>query len=353
MNVVGMRKYTSIFDTFTSQESSRDEVFDLLKGVALLLVILGHCRAGALYPFIYSFHMPLFFFVSGYFFKNRPIKEEVALSFKRLLVPYFFASFCICSIAAFVDVCTNTGTDFSYTQVRVIRCLLGFRGEAVPDWIDGHVGLLWFIFAMFWARSLVIFLIRKIKSVILLGVVCVALGLFGVFMGERLFVPYCIPQGFSAASFIFVGYLIKRYDLLRATNSKKIIPFLVMIWLYTWRNGGMSMARSFYSSGYIFDLLGALGAFFILHMFVETFFCKESFFWQVVRFLGRFSLVAYMVHSVEYDLVNWKLFATYLHIPFDFFDAFQILTRLILVVLFTFFILKNQLLREKIFQIRT
>jgi fucose 4-O-acetylase-like acetyltransferase len=144
------------------QNDARDETFDMLKGVAIVLVILGHCRVGPLYSFIYSFHMPLFFFISGYFLKIRPLKEELYLSTQRLIVPYIFASCCICAIAFFVVLCDNTGWNFF--QLRVVRNLLGFRGGVTPKWIDGHVGLLWFLLAMFWARSIVVFLINKISQ---------------------------------------------------------------------------------------------------------------------------------------------------------------------------------------------
>lgn len=45
---------------------------DQLKGIAILLVVLGHvigynnCEDSFLWRFIYSFHIPLFMFVSGY-----------------------------------------------------------------------------------------------------------------------------------------------------------------------------------------------------------------------------------------------------------------------------------------------
>lgn len=43
--------------------------FDILKGLSILLVIIGHSRCiSPLYEFFYSFHVPLFFLVSGVFF---------------------------------------------------------------------------------------------------------------------------------------------------------------------------------------------------------------------------------------------------------------------------------------------
>ena len=48
----------------------RVEYIDVARGIAMLLVILGHCHQTVdctLNRFILSFHMPLFFFLSGIF----------------------------------------------------------------------------------------------------------------------------------------------------------------------------------------------------------------------------------------------------------------------------------------------
>ena len=51
--------------------SKRIEYLDIAKGVGILLVVLGHNDFEVISLFvqrlIYSFHMPLFFFLSGYF----------------------------------------------------------------------------------------------------------------------------------------------------------------------------------------------------------------------------------------------------------------------------------------------
>lgn len=78
----------------------RNEKIDLLKGIAIILVVMGHAMSGIEYmtlPFniIYSFHMPLLFFLSGYLLEMTKVKYEQMgiLSFIRqkavsLLLPY-------------------------------------------------------------------------------------------------------------------------------------------------------------------------------------------------------------------------------------------------------------------------
>ncbi len=333
------------------QENRRDETFDVLKGIAIFFVILGHCNARYLYPFIYSFHMPLFFFITGYFFKIRTLQAELRLSLKRLIIPYFFTTFLICVFAALIDLWNNSWTDLTFTQIRLTRGLLGYRGGYTPDWISGNIGLLWFILAMFWGRCTTLYLMKKIKSPTACGITLLILGFLGIFLGISAFVPYCIAQGLSAAGFIYTGCLIKKYNLLESTYIKRFIPFLLVLWLITWRNGGMSMARHFYSSGYIFDLLGSLGAFFTLFTIVKSFSTNKSILWRIFHFWGRYSLILFSVHSIEYDICNWRKIAQFCHISSEYFDLFQISVRIIVVYLFTVLILKIKLIREGIFQI--
>ena len=60
-----------------------------LKGFAIILVVLGHISS-PLSSFIYSFHMPLFFIVSGFFLNPiNQFKSEIIKFFKRLFKPFF------------------------------------------------------------------------------------------------------------------------------------------------------------------------------------------------------------------------------------------------------------------------
>ena len=58
----------------------RIEYIDYARGIAMLLVILGHCFQSVEYTlnhFILSFHMPLFFFLSGIFAKSAKDMKSV------------------------------------------------------------------------------------------------------------------------------------------------------------------------------------------------------------------------------------------------------------------------------------
>lgn len=79
---------------------TRNVSIDIAKGIGISLVVLGHLNdyfgadiPGA-YKFIYLFHVPLFFFLSGLFFKEKErFGDCLKKKFLRLYVPYLLANF--------------------------------------------------------------------------------------------------------------------------------------------------------------------------------------------------------------------------------------------------------------------
>jgi fucose 4-O-acetylase-like acetyltransferase len=78
-----------------TRHQSRNATIDIARGIGIILVVLGHNSIvledkGELFRVIYSFHLPLFFFLSGVFLKDSAPLGSVALSrADALLKPYF------------------------------------------------------------------------------------------------------------------------------------------------------------------------------------------------------------------------------------------------------------------------
>src|SRR5262245_21386184 len=75
---------------------SRLRHIDVAKGIGMLLVVFGHsppllADRSTLFEVVFSFHVPLFFFLSGVFFKpERPFSEVVRTRAAALLRPFYF-----------------------------------------------------------------------------------------------------------------------------------------------------------------------------------------------------------------------------------------------------------------------
>lgn len=74
---------------------------DVIKGIGILLTIFYHCLGGGtlgrflpkLQTVIASFHMPLFFFVSGYLYRKKPAKDFFFSKMTALVIPYVLVQF--------------------------------------------------------------------------------------------------------------------------------------------------------------------------------------------------------------------------------------------------------------------
>ena len=91
---LGMKKMRTFAADFEEGMKDRDLRIDVLKGVGIICVIWAHLR-GYLDMEIYIFHMPLFFFLSGMFYRQK--RDFVWTRFRSLIIPFalyslFFAA---------------------------------------------------------------------------------------------------------------------------------------------------------------------------------------------------------------------------------------------------------------------
>ena len=76
--------------------NERVRYFDIAKGIAILCIIAGHMGNGIINNFVFTFHVPIFFLISGYFLKNNTSLKEFALKkYKQLIRPYMITCVCV------------------------------------------------------------------------------------------------------------------------------------------------------------------------------------------------------------------------------------------------------------------
>ncbi|WP_230399228.1 acyltransferase family protein [Novisyntrophococcus fermenticellae] len=71
---------------------SRMDYIDIYIAFGIILMVMGHIGFGGKFDqFIHAFHMPMFFFISGFFYKEKHIdvKKCAFDKAKKLLTPYF------------------------------------------------------------------------------------------------------------------------------------------------------------------------------------------------------------------------------------------------------------------------
>lgn len=111
---------------------------------------------GFIHDLIYSFHMPLFMFASGYIYittnKNQSYKDFVVKKIRRLMIPYFVVSIIVISIKILTD---------KYMYVENPKTILSF----IKIFYYPEAGyFLWFIWALWWMFVIVpLFKNKKIR----------------------------------------------------------------------------------------------------------------------------------------------------------------------------------------------
>ena len=118
----------------------RELELDLLKGIGILAVILGHIVA-SISKSVSAFHMPLFFFISGYFFRPKDTLDVIRTGWNRFLVPFFYYGFLIALALLLVDK--------AQAEIYLKDILLG---TTLENDMNVTIGPLWFLPAMCWCR---------------------------------------------------------------------------------------------------------------------------------------------------------------------------------------------------------
>lgn len=132
----------------------RYELPDKIKFIAIILVLAGHLTfPQSLMNCIYSFHMPLFFILSGVFVKklDADVIEYTSRQFKRLILPYFIFG-CILIVHYLM---------YSIFQ-KYGRMDLNFK-QILTHFALGNLSVLWFLSTLFCA-SILYFFLRRIST---------------------------------------------------------------------------------------------------------------------------------------------------------------------------------------------
>ena len=149
-----------------SDTKKRLDYLDMTKGLGMILVLIGHLQGDSIFTFspyiqplcvfIFSFHMPMFFIVSGILLaiKNdevKPLKEVAKSRFRGIMIPYLWFSlfYLIVVVAALIK--GEIAVQTLYLNIWYV--------------ISGYgMNVLWFLPALYLGELLFIFLRRKIRD---------------------------------------------------------------------------------------------------------------------------------------------------------------------------------------------
>lgn len=287
----------------------RDFSIDVLKGIGISFMLVAHSLGGYVHTFAYSFHMPLFFLVSGYFFQPKPIGATLRKDFKRLMIPFFFTA-----LLMFVGSCLleSFGFEEIKTPQYTFEALIygnASNGNLHKIWGDfACVGSIWFLCALFWAKSMFNILFASFDKVKVF-LILILLSVVSVIAGQYLLLPYSFIQGMTALPFLWIGYRLKKIGLnaiIQNSIYKIIFIILAILWFISTFYSSLNMASIEWNYYYIPNILLATagtGIIYIVSLFISLHLNRLAAF---LAFLGKYSIVLVCFPVVESYLIPLK-----------------------------------------------
>ncbi|WP_099159341.1 acyltransferase family protein [Virgibacillus ndiopensis] len=190
----------------------RNAYFDNAKLALIFLVVFGHMiqpftdgshGINTLYTWIYTFHMPTFIFLAGFFAKGFGDKKYITKLAKKLLFPYLMFQLLYTGFYFFI------GNDDWQT------------GIFYPHWS------LWFLFSLF-CWHLLLYWFKKVPAVMSVTIAV----LFGLIVGyfNEVGHSFSLSRTFVFFPFFLIGYWLKKDHVLFLTRkSVKVVSLIVML----------------------------------------------------------------------------------------------------------------------------
>lgn len=208
------------------------------KGIGILCVVLGHIFIGETSRTIYIFHMPLFFFVSGFLFKpTHKSKKYFTRKAFSFLVPYI--AFLVPLYLVFTDFTNFELKDFASNLTPLI---VGGR------MLQGPFGVFWFITCLFLTQQVMNFLFLKLKSSAIAMTMCVMLVL--AFLNSIFFPSFWLPWNanvvLAAAPIFYLGYIYKKRAPKLNMSKIMILGLLIVLLSFVFPSNTYDMKSASY-----------------------------------------------------------------------------------------------------------
>lgn len=188
----------------------RSAVVDMAKGIATILVVYGHClrglvAAGVVHTnswlvvtdfVIYTFHMPIFFVLSGVFFKSSALKNRRDFWLNRLksiVYPYVLWSLIQGGIRIALSGSGAVNNDMEFDRLL--------------DIFWSPISTLWFLYALFFCNVICFALLRVRTAALLTGALC-------VFIASHFLATGVINDIFYGLLYFVLGMFVREHNWL-------------------------------------------------------------------------------------------------------------------------------------------
>ena len=302
----------------SSMVSSRSRTVDIARGIAMIAIVIGHLGVHDINRVVFTFHLPIFFIITGYYLKtDESFKAVVKKRFRTLIVPYFLTCAAVIIFAVIINILNTilVGDGESIIDVLLLWVYASLYGAGdnylEPYFIKG-IGAIWFLWATFWG---VIFvkLILKAKSPFR-SVLVLIVFLVGYFSRLICWIPLSIQAGCCGTLYIYIGTKAKDIQSDFERTSSEIKIGLLIVALAAWINFIVQF-ESFWlvhcdiGRGPI-DIIGSLCACYVLIVLCKAIDKGPQFISKGLALFGKYSLFALVAHDIELNTFPWEIITT-------------------------------------------
>ncbi len=285
------------------------KTMDIAKGIGIILMVIGHTSYLG-YDFIYLFHMPLFFIISGFFFKPDNLlhkKSFVVKRMKRLYFPFVVWNILFLFLHnklydAGINVEYYYWKDYLYRLIKIF-CFAGFEPFSRPLWFlkSLFIGSCVMLFVLLvtqklpykaWIRALVFFVLLVTGYILKIR--------YGAF-------PYDGHRELMMPCLIYMGYMIHRRHLLdRPPRLSVAWICLAILWICS-RNFTFILAGAEIVNPILFLVISFIG-FYMVYAF-SYWLQKWKYLARILMFIGKRTMPILILHLLVFKLLHWGLFA--------------------------------------------
>ena len=231
----------------------RNQTIDLAKGIAIILMVFGHCYEGdnVISRWIYAFHMPFFFLISGMLYAGKwqkGVRFAFPATAKKLLIPYFVFD---TLFTAFILILGRTD-DFAGSFLDVLQHqIIPLTGKTVTWYLPCYL-LVLCIFVVAAKHSGKQFVVLLSVGLYLIGIlVPVPNGLFQVW------------RSLVATGFFAIGYYAKKCFSSKCATPWVTAASVLFLWL-SYCNGRVGLAGLQFSNPLLYTANSLLGSWLLI-----------------------------------------------------------------------------------------
>ena len=288
----------------------RQRYIDVARGIAIICIILGHLGCASINRVVFTFHVPVFFLITGYFMnESGNLKDFVLKKARKLLVPYFVTATAMVILAVITNIGSSNIGEIALEWVDA--AIWGAGGKFIePVYVKG-IGAIWFLWASFWG-SIFLRISLKYNKWVRIAMILLLFA-FGYFTRNIFWLPFGIQPGACAALFMYIGYVIRKSE-----NEIRLLPketkifatvFAAIVWIQFMRDfKSFWLVQCDVGRG-IVDVFGSICASILILMISYLVSSKINVLDKLLAYCGRYSIFVLCIHNIELYFFPWSRLA--------------------------------------------